>query len=487
MGGQTYNVGAINQQLQNLGSQIYGAAGAIDQGERVAGQQGLIKQRTIGQQLQNSQAQAAEAAIPDLAQTFFKMLNPLIPQVQEQGDVNVPLPPARPTPDQAAVPTQYAPGAVAEGTDYFQPGMNPDTPKLPTLKYRPAVAPEDVQTAINGMVRLGVNNGDPNKLYSPIVDMIASLMGGYGQEADAFRAAAARGQSTPKGQRYTYDGAKELAQEERDHDLSKATQRAETQLAATQMVQNAITNRNDRSLDLRKYLGDQTNATNRARNEDNYNAKIYNTDQNAAAKAQRQSQGLTPGSAANSGIPQTPDGQKKFDYILDEMVADYTGSDDVVDPKFRRQLAEEYDIIKMRPENRYKSPATVIGNILADYDMTVKKNGWGVPNAIIGTRRAPMDPRVGTSAAPQPAPPPGAPAAPAAAPKPTAPPSASASKGAPAATTPTAKPQKSEATIRDQYERNKARIMQEDATDEEKKAAIARLDQILAEQLKGLK
>lgn len=433
MAGQTYNVGAINQQLQNLGNQIYGAAGAVEQGERVAGQQGLVKQRTIGQQLQNQQTQAAEAAVPDLAQTFFKMLNPLIPQVQTQADVNVPLPPSRPTADQMAVPTEYAPGVIAPDGESFAPGKNP-SPALPTTKMMPAVAPEDVQTAINGMVRLGVNNGDPNKLYSPIVDMIASLMGGYGTEADAFRAAATRGQSTPKGQRYTYDGAKELAQEERDHDLSKATQRAETQLAATQIVQNALTNRHDRTLDLRRHLGNQTNETNRARNEDNYNAKIYNTDQNVASKAQRQAQGLTPGSAANSGIPQTPDGQAKFDHILDQMVADYTDSDEAVDPKFRRQLAEEYDIVKMRPENRYKSPATVIGNILADYDMSVK-GGFMQSKSIVGTRRTPMESRAGAPAnAPATSPAPAAPAA--APPKPGAPPSASASKGAPAAAAP---------------------------------------------------
>jgi hypothetical protein len=473
MSGQTYNVGAINQQLQNLGQQVYGAAGAIEQGERVGDQRAYTRARTQGQILQNNQAQAAEAAVPELAQTFFKMLNPLVPQVASPADMNVPEPPRRPTAEQFAAPTEYAPGVVAEGGDSFVPGIN-SSGILPTVKVAPAVAPEDVQTAINGMVRLGVNNGDPNKLYNPIVEMIASLMGGYGNEAEAFKAAAMQGKSTPVGQRYTLPGAEQAQDAQRAHDLSKTEFNSQANLAATQMVQDAITGRHGRSLDLRKYLGDQTNATNVARNTDQYNSSIYRTDQTVAQRqaetAQRQAQGVTPGSAANSGIPQTPDGQAKFDYYLDQMVGDATGLDEAVDPKFRREVAEIYDTVKMRPENRYKSPATVIGNILADYDMTVKKNGWGTPNTIVGTRRAPMDPRANA-----PAPAPAAPAA--APPKPNAPPSASAARAAPAPATPAAKPN-GDANLSPAAQRAIATVQAMDGlSDEERERRIAGIRQ----------
>lgn len=377
----TYNVGAFNQGLQDLGRSLFDTGAAQEAGSKVAMQNALIGERIkteqtnrAAQELANSQAQAAEALVPGMTERFFQMLNPMIPQRTVQTGTAVPLPPRRQDADALAASGKLAEMIAPDGETWL-PGQNPN-PALPVSQIVPAVDPEIVRGSIGDMVRLGVNKGDPTKLFSPIVDMIASLMGGYGEEADAFRAAATRGQSTPVGQRYTLPGAEAAQAAQREHDLTKqksvldarkeiadqrdaTTQRGQDVRAATAVTTNQATvDATTRGQDLR----DET--TRRG--------------QDMADAAKRDLAGTKGAAGANGtkkivGIPDTPDAIFKFGNLLKGRIAERNGGNSNVSPETIRSVENEYNNIMLSKPGT--SPSAAIELALDAHNFGSEK-GW---------------------------------------------------------------------------------------------------------------
>lgn len=419
---ETFNVGAMNQGFQNLGRALFNSGEAATQGARSAGQADLIRKRAVNEELEAEdrrlklrQAQEADAMVGPMAQSFINFFSPKIPERMVQGDA-VPVPVTRAQAFNETIPAE----AIGADGDTWAPNMNPD-PAIPAAKFIPAIAPQDVDNIIRGTVRLGVNKGDPNVLQNAVYNALAGMLSTTGGEREKFEAAAILGKSTPKDQRYSLEGTEQAELERRAHELSKAEFAAQAKLAATEMMQNFINGRHGASLDLRRYLGDKKDETNRYGIDTRARTSMYNTDQTVAQKREaareRVAQGLTPGSGGRAlGVPQTGDEQAKIDYTLEQAIAERTNTDGDVDPAFMRMLRKEYDDLKAKPENRNRSPRTVMDMILDDYDVTATGGGfWAGPAKINGTRK-PNSAVAPNAPAPAPAATQPAPAAPAPAP-----------------------------------------------------------------------
>lgn len=483
----TYNVGAINSQLQDLNRSLFNSGAAMEAGARNQAQADLIAKRGINEDLEAQKRRMEigreaemEAAVPGMVNAFVNMFSPMIPKRAVDAGVSVPLPPRR---DEAMAAAPVMEAALGADGHSWAPGMNP-TELLPAVRMDPAIAPDDLRSTVGGLVRMGVNKGDPNNLQNSIMNTIAALLGGVGEEADAFRAAAIRGNSTPVNQRFTLAGAEQAQEAQRGHELSKKSFDADVKMGAAQAATEralqveAIRSGDRRDLgkirsddyrygvDVRsgdsRYRTDTNSGDDRyrtdtqARTSENNNIRTNDTRSNIAANRQ----GTTPGSGKTPGLAQSPEETAKFASLLKQRIAERNNGKADIDPKAVRSVEMAYERIKS--ENPRMSQSAAIELALDEHDFSFEE-GFFSDGPVKGQLKG------GGSAKPP---------APGAQPAPSAP----APKAAPAA-----QPKTDEGTIRARYEKHKARIMQEDATEEAKKAAIAKLDEILAQQLNGLK
>lgn len=481
--GQSYNVGAINNGLQEAGRAVYGAASAMEQGMAQAGQRGLINARTRETEedirrkaIERQQLEASHAATDGLVNSFANFFNGLIPQRATEV-APVPMPVARPSAETMAAPLEIPEQMLGPDGDSWAPGQNP-TPLLPTVRLDPALSQQDVYNTINGLVRMGAVKGDPKNMQGAIFETIAGMLSPVATEEQAFRLAMMNGKSTPQNNSYTLQGANDLSARNHAQAVEKKNIEADAKnYAADQRLAGARYGA-DRRYDGTVYGADKRYEGVVYGADRRFDGAVYRADKAAETSrinAERKGQGVTPGSGVTTkplGIPQTMDEQAKWNYTFDNVIADFTGSEGSIDPALRREMRREYDALKILPENRNRSPESVMDDVVGNYDFVVKGGGFFKNGTVSGVRKpnaptVPNVPQQGAATAPAPAAKPNGPA-PAA--------------GAKPATTQPATPnmtleqaQQSAAAARDRINRSTK------MTPEQKAEELAKVDALLAQ------